>query len=75
MSSYLSRRARVKGLLGGSRPWTLLWAVLLGARVLRRVLRDKPDVVFSESLAEGETLVITTKDRKPRVSQEAPSGS
>ena len=75
MLRYLYRRAQVKGLFGGSRPWTALWAVLLGVRLLRRVFRDKPDIVFSEELADGETLVISTKDREPRVFQVTPSGS
>ena len=75
MPGYLYRRAQMRGLFGGSRPWTIVWTVLLGARLLRRVFRDKPDIVFSEELADGETLVISTKDREARVFQVAPSGS
>ena len=69
MLRYLYRRAQLKGLFGGSRPWTIVWAALLGARLLRRVLRDKPEILYSEELAEGESLVITTKEREPRVFQ------
>ncbi|MBW8826784.1 MAG: hypothetical protein JF603_10610 [Acidobacteria bacterium] len=69
MARYLYRRAQMKGLLGGSRPWTVIWAALLGLRLLRRVLRDKPEILYREELAPGATLVISTKDRDPRVVQ------
>ena len=67
MLTYLRRRAQMKGLFGGSRPWMVLWVALLGARLLRRLVRDKPDIVFSEELPDGETLVVSTRDRSPRV--------
>ena len=69
MPRYLYRRAQVKGLLGGSRAWTMVWVVLFGTKVIRRVLRDKPEIVYSEPLVEGETLVISANDRQPRVFQ------
>ena len=69
MAGYLYRRAQTKGLLGGSRPWTVVWAALLGLRLLRRVLRDRPEILYREELAPGEVLVISTKDRDPRVVQ------
>ena len=67
MLGYLYRRAQLKGLLGGSRPWTVLWVVILAARILRRLTKDKPDVVYSEELRPGETLVISSKEREPKV--------
>jgi hypothetical protein len=65
--SFLFRRGLSKGVLGGSRPWLAVWVVLVGLRVLRRVLRDEPEVVYSEKLEPGETLVISAKDRRPKV--------
>jgi hypothetical protein len=64
---YFFRRGLRKGLLGGSRPWTVLWVVIAAVRILRRLLRDEPEVVYSEKLQPGQTLVISAKDREPKV--------
>jgi hypothetical protein len=66
-AGFVYRQAQARGLLGGSRPWTILWVVLVSRRILRRLLADKPDVVYSETLEPGQTLVITSKDREPRI--------
>lgn len=63
----LYRQAQLRGLLGGSRPWTILWAVLLTRRLLKRLLTDAPDVVYREELKPGQAVVISNKDRQPRV--------
>jgi hypothetical protein len=63
----LYRQAQMRGLLGGSRPWAILWAVLALRRLLKRVLRDEPEVVYREELQPGETLVISGEGREPRV--------
>jgi hypothetical protein len=63
MLRFLYRRAQIKGLFGGSRGWTLVWAVLLGGRVLRRLMAAKPEVVYSARLRPGEALVIRSGDR------------
>ena len=65
--SILYRQARMRGLLGGSRPWTILWAVLATRRILKRVLGDTPEVVYSEELLPGEAIIISAKDREPRI--------
>jgi hypothetical protein len=57
----------LRGPLGGSRQWTLLWAVLLGVRLLRRVTRSEPEVVFTETLRPGESLLIAGGERAPTV--------
>ena len=62
----LYRRAQVKGLLGGSRGWTILWAVLFGRRILKRLAGDAPEVVYSEELRPGEALVIRHGERADR---------
>jgi hypothetical protein len=56
--NYLRRRAQLRGVVGGSRGWTILWVVLMGGRLLRRVTSDKPEVVFTRKLRPGEALVI-----------------
>jgi hypothetical protein len=65
--SLLYRQAQVRGLLGGSRPWTILWGVLAVRRLLKRLLRDEPEVVYSEELLPGEAIVISAKERVPKV--------
>ena len=67
MIRFLYRQAQLRGLLGGSRSWTVLWGVLFGARLVRRVTGDKPKVVFREKLLPGHVLVIRDGDRQVRV--------
>jgi hypothetical protein len=64
---FLFRRGLLKGVFGGSTPWTVLWVLIAGVRILRRLLRDKPEVVYSERLEPGQALVISAKDREPKV--------
>ena len=66
-AGYLYRRAQVKGLLGGSRPWTVLWGLLFARRMWKRFLKDAPEIVYRTELKPGETLVISGKEREPRV--------
>ena len=65
MLTYLRRRAQFKGVVGGSRGWTILWAVLMGGRLLRRVSSDKPEVVFTRKLRAGESLVLRSEHPEP----------
>jgi hypothetical protein len=58
MLTYLRRRAQLKGVVGGSRGWTIVWAVLIGGRLLRRLASDEEKVVFRRKLQPGEALVI-----------------
>jgi hypothetical protein len=59
--SYLRRRAQMRGVVGGSRGWTILWAVLMGGRLLRRLTSDQPKVVYTRTLRPGEALVIRSE--------------
>jgi hypothetical protein len=68
--NYLRRRAQFKGVVGGSRGWTILWAVLMGGRLLRRVTSDAPEVVFSRELRAGEALVIRSEHPEPSKRQQ-----
>lgn len=67
MLKLLRARATARGLLGGSKPWTIVWTVLLAARLIRRLTKDKPEVVFSSKLEPGQAFVISTRDREPVV--------
>ena len=63
---YLMARAVSKGLLGGSRFWTVLGSLGIAMRVLKKVFRDEPEVVYCEELRPGQTLLIS-HDRTARV--------
>lgn len=67
MLAFLRRRALVKGPFGGSREWTAVWAVLLGVRLLRRLTREKPEVLLCETLQPGESMLISGIDAEPQV--------
>lgn len=58
MLRYLYRRSQFRGLLGGSRGWTIVWAVLFGARLVKKATTREEKVVYSEKLRPGQTLVI-----------------
>ena len=73
MIRLLYRQAQFRGLLGGSRGWTVVWALLFGARLVRRVTSDKPEVVYREKIRPGEALVIRNGDRNVRVLGGEPS--
>jgi hypothetical protein len=67
---YLVRRGLRRGLLGGETVWLVLGGGALAVRLAARALRKKDDLVFSEKLGQGESLVIThrapTELRKTR---------
>jgi hypothetical protein len=67
--SYLRRRAQLKGVVGGSKGWTVVWAILIGGRVLRRLTSDEEKVVYRRKLRPGESLVI--RSEKPGAEQTA----
>ena len=59
MLRTLLRMGFRKGLVGGSKPWLLLGATAGGIRLLGRMARREPEVVYCEELHPGQRLVIT----------------
>ncbi len=59
MLRSLTRLGVVRGLLGGNRGCTALGAAAVGLRVLGRMARKEPKVVYSEDLEPGQMLVVT----------------
>ena len=59
MARRVTRLGAVRGLLGGSRGWFAIWAAAAGFRLVAKVVRREPKVVYSEDLEPGESLVIT----------------
>lgn len=66
MLRYLYRAGQMKGLLGGSRPWTIIWALLFGARMLKKAIGRESEVVHSTVLEPGDGLVIRHERRPER---------
>ncbi len=59
MPRRVTRMGAVRGLLGGSRAWFTLWALGGAFKMLGKLIRKEPEVVYSEDLHPGESLVIT----------------
>ena len=70
MLRSLTRAGLRRGLLGGSRPWTVLFVVAGGLRLLQRIAEGK-EVVFSGKLEPGTTLVITNDSGGVPIAAEA----
>jgi len=58
MLRQLRRASFDRGLLGGSRPWVVVGALLWAARGLRVATRRQRGVVWRGVLAEGETITV-----------------
>ena len=59
MRRSLFRAGLRRGLLGGSRPWTVVFMLGLALRALRRLTGARPRTVYCEELKPGETLVVS----------------
>lgn len=59
MVRFLLRTGFRRGLLGGSRAWTLVGGAALAIRALRRLSGRGEDVVYREELPAGTDLVIS----------------
>jgi hypothetical protein len=76
----LRRRGFRRGVMGDSRAWLTIWALLAAGKVVRRIVGHKPEVVYKETLAPGQTLVIAhatevvgVEDRRADAKSPAPS--
>lgn len=66
MIRFLTRYGTTRGLLGGSKAWTVVAVVGWGLRLLQRSRDAEPKVVFSEVLRPGEMLEIRHLPEAPR---------
>ncbi|MGE0795776.1 MAG: hypothetical protein AB7H43_04405 [Acidimicrobiia bacterium] len=67
--SPLYRLARRRGLVGGSRAWTTVWLALLAVRLARRFVKGKPEILFTDTLAPGESFLIRNEAPPARPSR------
>jgi hypothetical protein len=54
----LTRAAFRRGVLQGSRPWLVTGVVVIGARIVGRMVRADPETAYREELAPGERVEI-----------------
>lgn len=66
MRRYLFALALRRGFLGGSRFWTGVGTLSIAMSVLRRIVKEKPEVAFSAELKPGQSLLIS-HDRGAKV--------
>ena len=66
MLRFLTRYGTTRGLLGGSRAWTVVAVIGWSLRILKRGRVTGPEVVFSEQLRPGEILEIRHLPGPPR---------
>ncbi|MDQ6927891.1 MAG: hypothetical protein M3159_04420 [Actinomycetota bacterium] len=59
MLRSLSRLALGKGLFGGSRPWLAVGVAATALRVLVKMAKKEPEVVYRENLEAGHSMVIS----------------
>lgn len=59
MVAALRRAGFRKGVVGGNRAFLVIWMVLGGVRLLKRLSGRGDKVVYCEELAPGERLIIT----------------
>ncbi len=63
---FVLRTALRRGVMGGSSFWTVVATLAVARRLLRKLTRSEPEVVYREALRPGESLVIS-HDRRARV--------
>lgn len=56
---FLVRTGIRRGFVGGSRAWAAVGGVAIVLRALSRLASPKPEAVFCEQLAPGESMLIT----------------
>ena len=59
IGGFLWRNALRRGLLGGSRPWMTVLAVVGITRLVKKFAGSEPKTVYCEELQPGEAILIT----------------
>jgi len=59
---FVRTKAIRSGVLGGSRGWQLVAAVIFGSRLLKRMFGRVPEIIATETLKPGQYLSIRTID-------------
>ena len=70
-TALLRRSALYKGLLGGSRGWMAVGAVVWGPRLMKKALGKNEQIVATEVLRRGQTLQLTAISPPTRAERRA----
>jgi hypothetical protein len=65
LKRYLRLQATTKGLLGGSRFWTVVWILTATVGVVKRLTGDKPEILYRSELRDNDSLVINASAEAP----------
>ena len=63
MVRLLLRNGLLKGVFGGNRAWLVLGGVGLMVKMFKKLGGSEPEVVYSEELPVGTTVVIANEPR------------
>lgn len=61
-ASFVRRAAVSRGLLGGERLWRVVFAVIYGRKLLRRLMRSEPQTFATAKLKPGQFVRIEAID-------------
>lgn len=64
MFAFLRARSLRHGFLGGRRRWFAVGVIVWGARVLRRLVGRRPEVVSIEKVDPGRSITISSIERR-----------
>lgn len=56
--SYLRRAGTRKGIMGDSKPWLYIGAATWAFRLLRRLAKQKPEILLLEELKPGQRIIV-----------------
>jgi hypothetical protein len=66
LNVFLRQGALHKGLLGDSRAWRVLFFVMFGGRMFRKLFGKTQETVLTEKLKPGQVLQLRTLPQKTR---------
>ncbi|MGA0145493.1 MAG: hypothetical protein ACO3K6_04585 [Ilumatobacteraceae bacterium] len=66
MFALLRSRSLGKGFLRGSRVWSAVGVVVWGVHLVRRAVGRRPEVVTTETIRPGRSIVVSSVERKNR---------
>ncbi|MDA0370081.1 MAG: hypothetical protein O3C62_00105 [Actinomycetota bacterium] len=66
MFSFLRSRSLRQGFLRGGRVWSTIGVVVWGIHLVRRAVGRRPEVVTTESIRPGRSIVVSSVERGSR---------
>jgi hypothetical protein len=64
--AFLRARSLRRGFFGGSRGWFAVGVVVWGARLMRRLVGRRPEVVAVEKVDPGRSVTVSSVERRRR---------